>query len=203
MNYSIIGSGKIGAALAKHFARNGIPVAIANTRGPQSIAPLVKELGSAIHPQTLAEAIQADVIFLAVPFASHASVARAAPDWSEKVVVDAMNAFGVPPETFEDSASSEVVARAFPGAKLVKAFNHLPAAILASDPTDRGGRRVVYVSSNDRQAGATVAALAEKFGFAPIALGDLPATRALLDVRGESLGPLLLQNLIELDQEKS
>lgn len=203
MNYAIIGSGEIGTALASHFARNAIPVAVANTRGPQSLAPLAEKLGNAVVPQPLTEALNADVILLAVPFVAHPAVAQAGKKWHGKIVIDAMNAFGVPPEALENAGSSAQVARAFPGAKIVKAFNHLPAAILAKDPADRGGRRVVFVASDDRAAGAAVATLAERLGFAAIKVGSLAISGALLDVRGEHLGPLLLQDLIKIDRAGS
>ena len=57
MTYAIIGSGAIGTALARQFARKNIPVRVANSRGPASIAPLSAELGSAIEPATLEEAL--------------------------------------------------------------------------------------------------------------------------------------------------
>lgn len=201
MKISIIGSGHIGQALARAFARKGIPVALANTRGPQSLAPLVAELGASIEPRTLTEALKADCIILAVPFASLPTVARATSDWKGKIVVDAMNALGIPVADLGDFSSSERVAQAIPGAKVVKAFNHLPAAILARDPAENTGRRVVFVSSNDADASAAVSALATQLGFAPIPVGRLDASAALLSVRGSSLGPFLLQNLIKLDEE--
>lgn len=203
MKYSIIGSGKTGSALARQFARNKIQVAIANTRDPHSLAPLAKELGDAVVPKTLKEALKADRIVLAVPFAALESIAHATSDWKGKIVIDAMNAFGVPLTVLGNSASSQLVARALPGARVVKAFNHLPAAILASDPTGKGGRRVVFVSSDDRDASAAVAGLAEQLGFAPIELGKINAGGALVNVRGSDLGALLLQNLIKLEEEAS
>ena len=69
--------------------------------------------------------------------------------------------------------SSEVVAKAFVGARLVKAFNHLPAAQLGTNPPLEGQQQVVFISSNDAEASATVAALATQVGFAPIELGRL------------------------------
>ena len=201
MKYAIIGSGKIGAALAAQLARHGIQFAIANTRGRSSLAPLVAQLGDHVIPATLAEALKADFLFLAVPFGALQSVANATSDWHGKVVIDAMNAFGVPLEVLGDSPSSEIVARALPGAKVVKAFNHLPAAILGREPAEKDGRRVVFISSDDPDASAAVAALAGEIGFAPIELGGLRASSALLDVRGTTLGALLLQNLIKLDED--
>ena len=68
MTYSIIGTGNVGKALARQFARSGISVGIANTRGPDSIASIVEELGDKVVPLALQEALKAEVIILAVPF---------------------------------------------------------------------------------------------------------------------------------------
>lgn len=201
MKYAIIGSGSIGTALARQFARSGIQVAIANTRGPQSLAPLVQELGDAIVPATLPEALKADGIILAVPFGSLQALAAGSPDWKGKIVIDAMNAFGIPLDVLGDAPTSALVARSLPGARVVKAFNHLPAAILAADPAGPGGHRVVFVSSDDRDASAAVATLAGQLGFAPIELGQLSTSSALLDVRGPELGALLLQNIVMAGQK--
>lgn len=201
MKYAIIGSGKIGAALAGKFARNGIRVAVANTRGPSSLGSLVQQLGYAVVPVTLAEALRAEWIFLAVPFTSLWDVANATSDWHGKIVIDAMNAFGVSLVVLGDAPSSALVARTLLGSRVVKAFNHLPAAILGGDPAGKGERRVVFVSSDDRYASAAVAGLAEQLGMAPIELGDIKASASLLDVRGPSLGTFLLQNLVKIDEE--
>jgi 8-hydroxy-5-deazaflavin:NADPH oxidoreductase len=71
MKYAIIGSGKIGTALARTFAHKKIEVAIANSRGPATLASLTNELGPSIIPQSLQDAHEAEVIFLAVPFSAH------------------------------------------------------------------------------------------------------------------------------------
>ena len=91
MRYAIIGFGKIGHALARAFARNGIEVAVATTRDPQSFTADAAAIGPTIIPVTLAEAVKADVIFLAVRFESHPAVAKALADWNGKTVIDAMN----------------------------------------------------------------------------------------------------------------
>jgi predicted dinucleotide-binding enzyme len=193
MNYSIIGAGNVGSALARQFARNGIATAIANTRGPDSMAALTQELGSTIKAVSLQEAVKADVVILAVPYLAHPSVAAAAPVWSGKIVIDAMNTYGVPPEVLKGRASSDIVAEAFPGAKVVKTFNQLPAKLLARDPVESGGHRVMFVSSDDEPAALSVAGLVERLGFAPIQLGSLSAGGDLL----RKGGPLVLQNLIK------
>ena len=84
MSYAIIGFGHMGQALAKAFARNGIEVFIATTRDPESLASDAAAIGSGILPRTLAEAVKADVIFLAVRFEAHPDVAQMLPDWEGK-----------------------------------------------------------------------------------------------------------------------
>src|ERR1700712_2299903 len=116
--YAIVGFGKIGQALAKAFARNGIEVCVATTRPPESFAPDAAEIGPGIIPTILAEAVKADVIFLAVRFGSHPDVAKALPSWQGKTIVDVTNAYGVPPEQLGEQPSSRFVAQAFTGAKL-------------------------------------------------------------------------------------
>ena len=197
MTYSIIGSGNIGSAVARHFARKGINVAITNSRGPDSLAPLCKELGQRVIPQTLEAALRADIVILAVPFSAVADIAHAESDWMGRIVIDATNAINFPAYTPTDLGgrpSSEVVAEKLRGARLVKAFNTLPAAVLAADPIEGGGHRVLFISGNDAEANSVVATLADKFGFAPITLGKL-AEGGLLQQYG---GPLMTQNLVKL-----
>jgi hypothetical protein len=127
MKYAIIGSGNIGSTLARAFAAKNIGVLVANTRGPAS-------------------AYEAGIIFLAVPFRAHADVAKQRADWNGKIIVDVTNAIGLSPEEQRalGGLSSDVVARAFVGARVVKAFNHLPARQLGTNadvPGQRAGRR--------------------------------------------------------------
>ena len=104
-----------------------------------------------------------------------------------------MNTYGVPVEELKGRASSDVVASAFPGAKVVKTLNQLPAKLLAMDPAENGGRRVMFVSSNDDTAAVSIAKLVGDLGFAPIVLGRIDVGGVLLE-RG---APLVLQNLIK------
>ena len=146
MSYAIIGFGAIGQALARAFARNNIEVSVASRRAPEALLPQAQAIGSKVIPRTLQEALKADVIFLAVLFEGHREVARALPSWQGKTVVDAMNGF--------EGLSTADVAEAFPGARFVKGFNHLPARTLAADPNVNGSRRVVFLSSDDQAAAA-------------------------------------------------
>jgi len=195
-SYAIVGFGKIGKALGRAFARKGIEVSVATTRKPESFASDAAVIGPEIIPTTLAEAVKADVIFLAVRFESHRDVAKALPDWQGKIIVDVTNAYGVPPEQLEGLPSARFVAEAFPGGKLVKGFNHLGAAILEQDPAVHGGRRVVFLASDDDGAATEIGALAGKLGFAPVELGGLSEGGMLVQAHGSSWGKLIFQDLV-------
>jgi predicted dinucleotide-binding enzyme len=197
MSYAIIGFGDIGQALARAFARNGIEVSVATTREPEDFASAAAAIGPTIIPKRLADAVKADIVFLAVRFVSHPAVAKALPSWQGKTIVDVTNAYGVPPEQLGDRPSSQAVAQAFAGARLVKGFNHLPAAVLGQDPAAHGGRRVVFLASDDEGAAAGIAALAEDLGFAPIRLGGLSEGGLLVHARGNNWGQLIFKDVVE------
>ncbi len=198
MSYAIIGFGSIGQALAKAFARAGIEVSVATTRAPESFAATAAAIGPEITPTTLADAVTADTIFLAVRFESHPTVADALPTWTGKTIIDVTNT-NTPPEELGGQPSSKVVAQAFTGARLVKGFNHLAAAVLAQDPAVHGGRRVVFLASDDDNAAAEIGRLAESLGFAPIQLGGLSEGGLLVQARGNIWGRLVFKDLIKFD----
>ena len=200
MSYAIIGFGKLGQALARAFARSGIEVSVATTRDPESFASAAAAIGPGIIPKTLAEALKEDIVFLAVRFESHRDVAQALPTWEGKTIIDVTNAYGVSPEELGGQPSAKVVAQAFTGAKLVKGFNHLVAAVLEQDPAVHGGRRVVFLASDDDGAAASVSALAEHLGFSPIKLGGLAEGGLLVHARGNSWGQLIFKDLVKFDR---
>jgi predicted dinucleotide-binding enzyme len=200
MSYAIVGFGKIGQALARAFGRKNIEVAVASRRPPEALAPQARAIGPTVAPKSLREALEADTIILAVPFGEHREVAKALPSWAGKTVIDAMNTFGVSPEELDGLPSSAFVAKAFTGARLVKGFNHLIAATLATDPVVTGGHRVVFLSSDDEDAVAAAAALARQLGFAPVTLGRLNEGGALVHARGRVWGPLIFQDLFKQEQ---
>ncbi|QDG59812.1 MULTISPECIES: NADPH-dependent F420 reductase [Pseudomonas] len=199
MSYAIIGFGKLGQALAKAFARKGIEVSVATTRDPQRFAADTAAIGPGIIAKTLAQALEADIVFLAVRYESHGEVAKALSTWKGKTVIDVTNAYGVPPEELGGQPSSKVVAQAFTGARLVKGFNHLVAAVLDQDPAVQGGRRVVFLASDDDGAAAEIGALAENLGFSPIKLGGLSEGGMLVQARGNSWGQLIFKDLVKFD----
>jgi predicted dinucleotide-binding enzyme len=158
-----------------------------------------RAIGPAVVAKSLRDALDADTIFLAVPFGEHRAVAKALPSWKGKTIIDAMNAFPVPEEV-GGLPSSAFVAKSFTGAKFVKGFNHLIAATLAADPIIEGGHRVVFLSSDDEDAIVPVAALAKQLGFAPIKLGKLNEGGWLVHARGRTWGQLIFQDLFRKEQ---
>jgi predicted dinucleotide-binding enzyme len=197
MTYAIIGSGAIGTALATQFARNDIDVLVANSRGPASLADLVGRLGKNIKAASVQEAVKANIVILAVPFGSVPETVRDAAAWNGRIIVDATNAIDFPAFTPKDLGgrlSTDVVADFVPGARVVKAFNTLPAAVLASDPAKDGGHRVVFLSGNDAAAKADVATLIKSVGFAAIDLGKFAEGRL-----AQFGGPLMVHNLLKHD----
>jgi predicted dinucleotide-binding enzyme len=200
MSCAIVGFGKIGQALAHAFARKSIEVTVASRRPPETLAPQAGAIGPTVVARSLQDALAADTIILAVPFGEHREVAKALPSWEGKTIIDATNAFGVLSEEMGGLPSSAFIAKAFVGAKVVKGFNHLGAAKLATDPVVEGGHRVVFLSSDDEDAIAPVADLAKQLGFAPVKLGKLNEGGALVHARGRTWGLLIFQDLFKKEQ---
>jgi len=175
MEYAIMGSGAIGSALARRFVAGKIEVAVANSKGPESLATLVHELGPLVKPVTTAEALRAEVVILAIPFDAVPDAVNGV-EWKGRIVVDATNAVDFPAFKARDlngRLSTHIVAAAVPGAGVVKAFNTLPAASLAADPSVPGGRRALFVSGDDAPARGVIVALIERLGFAAVDLGAI------------------------------
>jgi predicted dinucleotide-binding enzyme len=196
MSIGIIGAGNIGGAIATALAKNGISAVIANRSGPESLAPLVGRLGGCVQAGTLAEAAAQDIVFVAVPW-SKIPAALANVDLSGKIVVDTNNSIEAPlfrPVDLGGRTSSEVFADLVPGARVVKAFNHLQPQLLSGDPASEGGRRVLFYSGDDAAAKAEIGAIIERIGFFGIDLGTLAAGSRLVQFPG---GPLPTHNLVK------
>lgn len=114
-------------------------------------------------------------------------------------MIDVTNAYGVAPEELGNLPSSVVVSQAFPGAKLVKAFNSLPTEVLVQDPNVNGGRRVIFISSDEEDAAAQVAKLVEQLGFSPVQLGKLAEGGLLIQARGKSWAQLIFQDFVKFE----
>ena len=198
MSIGIIGSGAIGTAFARTLARTGIEATISNSRGPESLKELARELGPSIKAGAREQAARADIVFVAVNWTKLPAALAGLPEWSGRILIDANNPIEAPlfkPVDLKGRVSSEVVADLVPGARVVKAFNHLRADVLAGDPQADCGRRVLFYSGNDNAAKAEVAALIDRIGFVGLDLGSLAIGGKLAQFPG---GPLPNQNLIKI-----
>ena len=175
MQYAIIGAGNIGTAVAGHFARLNIDVGLAASRGVDALGDLASRIGPSVSPTEVGDALGADVVILAVPFEAVRPLVEGVADWQGRIIVDATNAVDYTdfsPADLNGRASSDLVEEWASGARVVKAFGHTWARVLAREPGDgHGGRRVLFVSGNHPDANATVAELISKLGFEAIDLG--------------------------------
>jgi predicted dinucleotide-binding enzyme len=197
MSIGIIGAGNIGSAFARALARNGISATIANSRGPETLGELTAELAPHITAGTIEEVAKADIVLIAVPWSKLPSALAGLPDWAGRIVIDANNPIEAPlfkPAELGSKLSSEIVAGLVPGARLVKAFNHLLANLVSADPKAEGGNRVLFYSGDDIKAKAEVADLITRLGFAGIDLGTLKVGGSLTQFPG---GPLPALNLVK------
>jgi 8-hydroxy-5-deazaflavin:NADPH oxidoreductase len=199
MTIGIIGAGSIGAALARRLAQAKLPALLSNSRGPDSLADLVADIGGSIRAGTREEAAAQDLVLVAVNWSKLPTALGGLPDFRGRIVIDANNPIEAPtfqPADLHGRLSTEVFTDYVSGARVVKAFNHLPAALLAEDPRAAGGRRVLFFAGSDAPAKAQVADLIGRLGFQGIDLGLLNEGGRAISVPG---GALTIQNLIRLD----
>ena len=192
MSIGIIGAGALGSNVARLLARSGISATIAHNGGPKSLARLVGELGSSMKAGTVEEAASADVVLVAVRWVDLERALGGLPAWNGRIVIDGTNpvafldpdsprakdprnplaAYGIEAIDLAGKHSSEVFRELVPGARVVKAFNHLDAKVLAQ-PAVSGGQRVLFYSGDDAEAKAEVRKLIEQTGYCAVDLGVL------------------------------
>jgi 8-hydroxy-5-deazaflavin:NADPH oxidoreductase len=189
MDVGIIGAGRLGQAMAQVAVRAGRSVAIANSRGPASLASVASGLG--VRATRAADAAAAAIVVIAVPW-DRVRAAVHGIDWDDRIVVDATNDWAA--DDLNGRSSTEIVADLVSGARVVKAANTLSAEVLGSDPHQAGGQRVIFISGDNVEAKSVVAALFQDAGFSAIDLGDLATGGAMQQIHH----PLAGVNLIRL-----
>ena len=150
-SFGIIGAGNIGQAVARHLINAGYQVTLSNSKGIEPLKEIVASLGKNAKAGTAVEAAQQDIVLLALPWSQLPTITKLV-DWTDRIVLDATNHFinaNFDVADLNGKASSEVVASYLPGAKIVKVFNTLYFKILAADPHEAGGRRVLFLSADD------------------------------------------------------
>lgn len=177
MRIGILGSGQIGGTAARLLTAAGHEVALAHRGGPESLREQVAALGAKARAATVEEAVDfGEVILLALPWRSRGELP--AERLRGKIVVDATNPYRPDFSLHDlgDSTSSEEVAKTLPGARLVKALNHLKAVDLAGRgrPDDMFERRTaLFLAGDDQDAKRVVGGLLAQLGFAPVDTGGL------------------------------
>ncbi len=179
MKIGIIGAGKIGGTLARLFAQAGHEVAISNSRGPDTLAELVDEIGHGVQAMTVADAAAfGDVVVVSIPLRAYRDVP--VKETAGKIVVDTNNYYpnrdGQIPELDDDSTTStELLQAHLPDARVVKAFNAIMWKHLGNDgrPSGDPERLGIPISGDDEDAKRTVSNLIDQIGFDPIDAGTL------------------------------
>jgi hypothetical protein len=175
----LIGAGHIGSQVARLATKNGYSVVISNSRGPETLTDLVRELGPQARAATSDEAARAgDIVVVTIPLKNLPDV-PAAP-LTGKIVIDTLNYYPqrdghIADLDDEKTTTSEMVQRHLPQSKVVKAFNHIYAADLTAhgQPAGSPNRRALAIAGNDREAKREVAALIDQFGFDTVDMGPL------------------------------
>ena len=178
MKFGTIGAGTVAFAFARSAVAAGHEVVLSSRRGPESLAGKVAELGHGASAATVEEAASLDYVLLAVPWPSVEDALRRLPAWNGRVLIDATNPFieYSPKLVLADlcgKGASEVVAGLAPGARVVKAFNAIRMEHYDKGPKFHDGKRVIFVSGDDKDAKAAVIGLVNDFGYTPVDLGGL------------------------------
>jgi predicted dinucleotide-binding enzyme len=211
MSIGIIGAGKLGSNFARALARKDISAMISSRRGPNALRELASQIGPSIRPASVANAAQADIVLMALRWADLESVLSPLPAWSSRIVIDGTNPvaflepnspevhdpenplaeYGIKAIDLHGEVSSEALAKLVPGARVVKAFNHLQAELLPTSKT-ADGQRVLFYSGNDAGAKAQVARLIAQLDFVGVDLGSLACGGRLTQFPGGSLATISL-----------
>lgn len=194
-----MGAGAIGSAIAAVLARAGLEAKILNRRGVNSLGVLLAGLAPQVTAGTREEVLGADIVFVAVPWGRLGEAIGGVSDWGGRIVVDCNNALEGPsfrPVELNGLTSSEAFAQMVPGARVVKAFNHMLPHLLAGDPRAEGGRRVLWMAGDDAGAKAEIGGIIDAIGGHRIDLGGLREGGRLMQFPG---GPLPALNFVIFD----
>jgi len=186
----LLDTGAIGSAIARLLVNAGLPVSIANSRGPQSLTDLANELGPRARPVTAQEASRADMVFLAVNWSKIPEAVRDLGPWDGRIVIDTNNPIEAPlfqPVDLHGVPSSQVIAQLLPGAHVVKAFNTIFAQLLAPEARQGKAPVQVFVAGDDAGAKDRVRELARALAFEPVEAGPLRNSRYLEPVGGMNI----------------
>ena len=178
MKIGFIGAGAVAQSIARSAIQAGHEVVLSARRGPQALGDIVAGLGPNASADTVQEVARLELVVLAVPWLQVPSALSGLPNWAGRILVDTTNPFTqLEPELvladLGGTGASEIVAAHAPEARVVKAFNAIRMEHYDKGPKFHDGKRVIFVSGDDKDAKAVVIGLVNDFGYAPVDLGGL------------------------------
>jgi len=178
MQFGTIGAGALAQAFAKRVLKAGHNVKISNNRGPESLRGIVNQLGRGATAVPKEEAAACEMVLLAVPWDNLTETLAGLPEWKNQILIDGVNPFhgksgSFSPAKVGNLSTSQFVAALAPGARVVKAFNHMLVPNLEADPVVNETRRVAFISADDDSAKKRVLTLLEGCGYSVVDLGNL------------------------------
>ncbi|GAB7542527.1 NADPH-dependent F420 reductase [Cupriavidus sp. 8B] len=193
MKIGFIGAGAVAQSIARSAIQAGHEVVLSARRGPQALGDIVAGLGPNASADTVQEVARLELVMLAVPWLQVPSALDGLPDWAGRILVDTTNPFAqLEPELvladLGGTGASEIVAAHAPGARVVKAFNAIRMEHYDKGPKFHDGKRVIFVSGDDKDAKAVVIGLVKEFGYAAVDLGGLVAGGRMQQAGGPIAG---------------
>ena len=149
MKFGFIGAGEVAQIYAKHFVRHGNEVVLSNSKGPGSLAELIRSIGPNARAGTVKEAAKQDIVILCVRWAQAKRALAEVSDWNGRILVDATNR--PLDEDTKGKTASEVIASYAPGARVVKALNTVVVEWI-QDYSDKKPKTVLFLSGDDADA---------------------------------------------------
>lgn len=199
MKFGFIGAGMVAQTIARHLLPFGHEVLLSNSRGPDTLADVVGQLGQGASAGTPQQAAEQEVVVLSVEWARVPEALASVTDWAGRTLIDATNRIDRDnPRDLGDLSgptSSEVVADRAAGAKVIKAFNSIPMKWIDDASPDKP-RTVLFISGDDVDAKKMLSEVLEQLGFAAVDLGPLETGGRLQQVGG----PLAGLNLTLVDR---
>ena len=192
MRVGFIGAGTLTKTFGRHLVNAGHEIVVSNSRGPETLAELVAELGPRATAGTTTQAVECDVVILATNWVNVPGVLKNI-DWHGRILVDATNAHAdAKPDISREGVnrsiaalngrtSSEMVAEMATGARLVKSISNMPMAWI-QDFSSHKPKTVIFTSGDDSEAKKIVIDLIDSVGFVAIDLGSLAKGGAMHQV---------------------
>jgi len=192
MKVGFIGAGTVTGTFGRHLITAGHTIVVSNSRGPETLADFVADLGPSAIAGTKQQAAECDVVILAVHWVNVREALKGI-DWRGRILIDATNAHMDPKAdislagvtrsrtALKGRTSSEMVAEMAVGARLVKSISNMPM-VWIQDFSPNKPRTVIFTSGDDAEAKQLVIELINSTGLVAIDLGALATGGAMQEV---------------------